>query len=62
MENEVVMKHHGKAENYIVIPYNCFYCQYYKFRETGAVCLKDCHVITDLVTCDAIKRQLKYGY
>lgn len=55
---EVSMKRHGRIEQYIVIPFNCFYCQYYQFRESGAVCLKDCHVITDLVTCEAIKKAI----
>lgn len=59
---EVSMKHRGKIEQYVLIPFNCFYCQYYMHRETGAVCLKDCHVITDLTTCEEIKRQLKFGY
>ena len=55
------MKHGQNTEEYIVVPYNCFYCQYYK-RLDKPICLRDGHVIYDIKTCEEIKRQLRYGY
>ena len=58
---KVKMNHGQNTEEYIVVPYNCFYCQYYKGIDKP-ICLRDGHVIYDIKTCEEIKRQLRYGY